>query len=466
MILWVLAGLLSALVVALLAWPLLRPARDTAERASDLAVYKDQLAELDRDVARGVLPAAEAVAARLEIQRRLLAAGGKPGAAAAGPTARSPQAAKVALALLLLLPIGALAIYLDIGHPGLTSEPFASRAPAPAANPQLADLADKLAAKMKANPDDPRGWALLAGAEADLGRFADSAAAYRQAITRVQAKGGTPSAELQSRYGEALAAAAEGQVTEPAKAAFAAALAVDPTDPRARFYLALAEAQAGHLDRALVQWVAIEAQSPADAPWRPMVAAQIEAAAKKLGRDPATLPGRQAASAPPGPASQAGPSAADMAKAAAMTPEQRAAFIDSMVAGLAARLHDHPEDVDGWLRLASAYDKLGRVEAARGAWREAASRAPDRLEAQLGYAASAVPLADKGDPPADFAAAVQRIRKLAPGNALGLYCAGLVARARGDKAEARALWQQVLTLLPAGTPQRQELEAKLAALGQ
>jgi cytochrome c-type biogenesis protein CcmH len=462
MILWVLAGLLSAVVVALLAWPLLRQARAMTEQASDLAVYKDQLAELDRDVARGTVPAAEAAAARLEIQRRLLAAAARPSPAAAAPAARSSPAAKAALAILLLLPAGALAIYLGLGHPGLPAQPFASRERAPVENPQLADLADKLAARMKANPDDPRGWVLLAGAEAELGRFADSAAAYRQAITRTQAKGGTPTAELQSRYGEALAAAANGEVTEPAKAAFVAALAVDPTDPRARFYLALAEAQAGHLDQALKQWVVLEAQSPDGAPWRPMLATQIEAAAKKLGRDPATLPGRQATP----PASPAGPGAEDMARAATMTPEQRAAFIDSMVAGLAARLHDHPEDVDGWLRLANAYRQLGRAEDARGAWREAANRAPDRLEAQLGYAAAAAPLADGGNPPADFAATVQRIRRLAPDNALGLYCAGLIARARGDKAEARTLWQQLVTQLPTGTPQRQELEAKLAALGQ
>lgn len=464
MMFWILAGLLSAIVLALFAWPLIRPRRTAPVGERDLAVYRDQLGELDREVARGLLPESEADAARLEIQRRLLAAAqgnlampeprGGPRALGAGSWAL----------LLLLLPAAAVAIYLDLGTPGLPSVPFASRSPAVTSDHDLVKMVDELSAKMKANPGDPKGWLLLANSEAALGRFKESAEAYAEAISRTPA----PDAELQSRYGEALTLAADGQVTPKAKAVFAAVLALDPKEPRARFYMALAEAQGGHLDVALTQWVALEADSPADAPWRDTLAGEIESTAKQLGRDPATLPGRSPApSAPPASAgSGAGPTAQDMANAANMTPEQQAAFIDSMVSGLAQRLKAQPDDVDGWLKLANAYDKLGRAEDARAAWHEAATRAPDRLDAQLAYASALAPIADTGPLPDDFANVAARIRKLAPGNGLGLYCAGLVARANGDKAGARALWQQVLPLTPEGSPQRKELEAKIAALGQ
>jgi cytochrome c-type biogenesis protein CcmH len=461
MMFWVLVALLSAVVVGLFAWPLIRPQRQKGEAGADLGVYRDQLGELEREVARGLLPESEAAAARLEIQRRLLAAGQMESARPARPEgSRISRPLSWALAL-LVLPAAALAIYFDLGRPGLPAVPFAGRPAAVATDQDLAKIVDMLAAKMKANPGDPRGWTLLAEAEGKLGRYKESAAAYAQAIAQHQAKGDPADAELRSRYGEALAAAADGQVTPQARQAFTAALAIDPKEPRARFYIALAESQAGHVEAALNQWVALEADSPADAPWRPVLAAQIEGAAKQLGRDPATLPGRK-----PPPAAGASPTAEDMAKAASLTPEQRAAFIDSMVSGLAQRLKTAPDDIDGWLKLANAYDKLGRAEDARAAWHEAASRAPDRLDAQLAYAAAAAPIADKGPLPVDFAASVARIRKLAPSNGLGLYCAGLVARANGDKAAAKALWQQVLPLTPEGSLQRQELEAKIADLGQ
>jgi cytochrome c-type biogenesis protein CcmH len=464
MMFWILVGLLSAVVLALFAWPLVRPRRTALGGEPDLAVYRDQLGELDREVARGLLPEAEAASARLEIQRRLLLAAAQGNLPVPEPH-RGPHTLRAgAWALLLvLLPAAAVAIYLDLGTPGLPSIPFASRPPAAARDQELAKLVDSLSAKMKANPSDPEGWSLLAASQAKLGRFKESIEAYAQAISRSQA----PGAELQSRYGEVLTLAADGQVTPRALAAFAATLALDPKEPRARFYTALAESQAGHLEAALTQWVALEADSPADAPWRDTLAAQIESTAKQLGRDPATLPGRNPAPAapPPSAGSGAGPTPEDMTKAANMTPEQRAAFIDSMVSGLASRLKTQPDDIDGWLRLANAYDKLGRAEEASAAWREAANRGPDRLDAQLAYASAMAPIADQGPLPADFAATVARIRKLSPDDGLGLYCAGLVARANGDKAGARALWQKVLPLTPEGSPQRKDLEAKIAALG-
>ena len=468
MTLWILAGLLSAGIVALLAIPFLRGRSTAAGDHPDLAVYRDQLAELEREVGRGLLPETEAASARLEIQRRLLAAAGKEGTAGTGQEQARPRNSRALLAalLLLLLPAAAVAIYLDLGSPRLPALPFAARASTAAQDQQMAALVDQLKARMTAHPEDPRGWLLLAESEGQLGRYAESADDYGRAIARLEASHQPVPAALSSLRGEALTAAADGQVTPAAKAAFNAALTIDPKDARARFYMALADSQAGHLDTALAQWVALEAESPADAPWRAMLATQIDATAKKLGRDPASLPGRKPP--PPAPAAGAppsGPTAEDMAKAAAMTPEQRAAFIGSMVSGLAARLKDRPEDIDGWLRLADAYDKLGRPDDALAAWHEASTRAPARLDAQIAYVAAGAVRAEHGAAPADFEAAVARLTKLAPENPLGLYGTGLVAEARGDKAAAKAAWQKLLPLMPEGSSQRQELEARIAKLG-
>jgi cytochrome c-type biogenesis protein CcmH len=469
MTLWILAGLLSAGVVALLAIPFLRRRSRVAADHPDLAVYRDQLAELEREVGRGLLPEAEAASARLEIQRRLLAAAGKeePAPETGQARRRPPNRRAVVAALLLpLLPAAAMAIYFDLGSPDLPALPFAARASTAAQDQQMAALVDQLKARMTAHPEDPRGWLLLAESEGQLGRYAESADDYGRAIARLEASHQPVPAALPSLRGEALTAAADGQVTPAAKAAFNAALTIDPRDARARFYMALADSQAGHLDTALAQWVALEAESPADAPWRPMLAAQIDATAKKLGRDPASLPGRKPP--PPPPAAGApspGPTAEDMARAAAMTPEQRAAFIGSMVSDLAARLKDHPEDIDGWLRLADAYDKLGRPDDALAAWHEASTRAPGRLDAQIAYAAAGAVRAERGAAPADFEAAVARLTRLAPDNPLGIYTTGLIAEARGDKAAAKAAWQKLLPLMPEGSSQRQQLEARIAKLG-
>ena len=376
--------------------------------------------------------------------------------------------------LLLLLPAAAVAIYLDIGSPDLPALPFADRTAAPAENQQMAAATAQLEAQMKAHPEDPKGWALLAGSEGQLGRYAEAAAAYGKSIALLQAAHQPVPAILPSLQGEALAAAAEGQVTPAAKAAFEAALAIDPKDPRARFYLALggipgrsSRCRACAMGGAGVGLARGCALAPhgggADRGDRQEARARSGEACPAASRRLRSTAADRPTAAPDAPAP--GPSAEDMAKAAAMTPEQRAAFIDSMVKGLADRQKAHPEDIDGWLRLANAYDKLGRADDAFTAWREAATRAPDRLDTQIAYAAAGAVRAERGAPPADFEATVARLRQLAPDNPLGLYCAGLIAEAHGDKAAAKSFWQKLLPVMPEGSPQRQQLEARIAALG-
>jgi len=466
---WLAAGLLTALAVLALLRPLLAPRGDTATARApyDLAVYRDQLAEIERDVARGVLTPEAAEAARTEIERRILAAADAPahgpGSAAAGRGSAPRRLPKMlAGTIAVALPLLALGVYVQLGAPALPGAPVAERAVA--TDDDMAVLVEQLAQRMAERPDDVRGWLLLARSYASLGRYEDSATAYAAAIAH-----GAEGAEVQSAYGEALSAAANGQITVAAKMAFDAALAQDPGEPRARFYLALAKAQTGNLDEALADWVTLEAEAPADAPWRGAVTAQIEQAAAELGLDAAALPGRVALAPLPEPAEpsldERGPDEADMAAAADMTPEERDAFIRGMVANLAARLETTPDDLGGWLRLARAYGVLGEAEKSEEAWARAAALAPDDVDVLLGYAQAIRDASVEEAPlPPEFGATVAKARALDPEHPLGLYLGGLAESAAGNAAAARALWEKLRALLPEGSPERAEIDARLAGL--
>jgi cytochrome c-type biogenesis protein CcmH len=238
------------------------------------------------------------------------------------------------------------------------------------------------------------------------------------------------------------------------------ALSADPGDPTSRFFLALAKAQNQDVEGALADWLTLERQWPPEAPLRQLLSENIDKAARQLGKDPAKLPGRAGGAA--------GPSAEDMAAAEQMTPEQRQAFIESMVARLAAKMKEEPENVEGWIRLANAYGVLKKREEARAAWAEAAKRAPSRLDVQLDYAGALIQGREDlaKTVPAEFPEAVKRIRTLDPENPLGLFYAGVLARAEGRPDEAKALWVKVLALMPEGSPERQQLQREIDTLGK
>jgi len=269
---------MTVLAMALLAGPLIWRRRAAASRdAYNLAVYRDQLAEIERDVARGVLEPGDAEAAKTEIGRRILVLSSAEGRAAA---THSPLA--FAIAAIVLVPFAALALYWDLGSPGLPDEPH----DVVAASPHLdIDAALKqLEAHLAAHPDDLKGWLLLGRTELDLGRYIDAAEAYRHAA---ELSGQRP--VIVGDWAEAQVMAAGGTVNPEAVAAFKTALTDPEAAPRSRFYLALADFQAGDTKKALQEWVDLEATSPDDAAWLPMLRKRIAEAAKSLGVDPASL---------------------------------------------------------------------------------------------------------------------------------------------------------------------------------
>ncbi|MCK6450193.1 MAG: c-type cytochrome biogenesis protein CcmI [Alphaproteobacteria bacterium] len=505
MIFWIVAALLAGGLGFALARPLLRgAAAPPPSRAEyDMTVYRDQLAEIERDRARGVLSDDQAAAARTEVERRLLAAGEARGAAP--PAARSGTAPLIAAGLAVAVPALAIALYVQLGRPGLPGQPLAERRDlrsAPSA--QTADphpggaggtesmqaLTERLAKRMEANPGDPEGWSLLARSYQQLERHREAAVALERAVGLTKREPG-----LLSALAEARIMAADGTVPEQARAELEEVLKSDPKDPRARFYIAMAEGQAGRLQQSLDRLVALAKDTPADAPFLPMVRDRIAGLARELKQDAATvlaaLPQPQAP-APAPPQTQAapsgaerGPGPADMAAAAQMSPEQRQQMIRGMVDGLAQRMEQQPNDVDGWLRLIRAYKVMGEDAKAADAAAKALSANPaarPQIAAtaqQLGVTVAAAPpaaapatsqprpldaAAIRAGTPAGDLGALRRRLDGNPNDREALFQLGLAEAAVGNRIAAAEFWGRLLGQFDPASPEYGALRERLDAL--
>ena len=351
-------GLTIAALLALLV-PLWRKQSDQPARADfDASVFRDQLAEIERDIERGILSKDQGDAVRIEVQRRLLAAIDRE---AEPRPVRSFRRWTTVLPLVLLLPVGAAALYAHLGRP-LPDLPFASRQSDP--DFQMAALAERLEKRLQTEPSAD-GFVTLGATYVHLRRFEEAVAAYRHAI-----KLGAADGDLLASLGEAMVMTDDGAVGPEARQVFQHALMMNRIDPRARFYLGLSDAQVGRYAEAIAIWKDLEKDSAADAPWLPMLREHIREFAKMANLDANAIqpmpPGVK--SAPPDNSAAAADNQSPMADAImAQTPEEQAKTIRSMVEGLAARLEQNPNDKDGWLRLARAYQVLGETEKAKSA---------------------------------------------------------------------------------------------------
>jgi cytochrome c-type biogenesis protein CcmH len=342
MTLWFVFALMTAAAIFAVLWPLGRGGQPRND-ASEAVVYRDQLVEIDRDLAAGLIGASEAEAARVEIGRRLLAAADH---RREPPTASSLRLRRAAALIALVgLPILSVAFYLPLGSPQLADFPLASRTHAPDATQPLDNLVAQVEAHLEKNPTDGRGWNVLAPVLVRLGRYDDAVRAYHNSITY-----NGDSADRRADLGEAMAGAAGGVVTSEAKAEFERAVALDADEVKARYFLGLAAEQDGRGADAASIWNAMLAKAPPDAPWRPL----IQAALVRVG----------------GAAAPALPDGA-MAAAKDMSEADRGAMIHSMVDRLASRLKQNGDDVEGWLRLVRAYMVLGDRDKARSAQADA-----------------------------------------------------------------------------------------------
>lgn len=383
---WLIA---AAMAVLCLGWPALRLLRKRGQGEShaaafDLQVYRDQLREVDRDLARGVVNEADAELARTEISRKILDADR---ALQAGQRTHSaPRAASMAAVVLLLGTMGgAFALYGQLGAPGYPDQPLAERKenaevtrntrprqkaaeemaaaqlPAPPANPRLEELVAQLRDVVDERPDDIEGLRLLARNEANLGNFRDSYAAQSKLIS---ALGEDATSDDFSQFAELLILSTGGYVSPEAEQALARALELDPENGSARYLSGLMLGQIGRPDLAFRYWRGLLENGPPDAPWIPAIRAQIGEVAALAGVE------YQPPAAPAAPALR-GPDADAMAAAQDMTPEERMEMIRGMVSSLSDRLASEGGSPQEWAQLLGALGVLGETDNAQEIWAEA-----------------------------------------------------------------------------------------------
>lgn len=391
MTLWLAIGVISGLTaMALLALLARRRGAEVGRNQFDLNVYRDQLRELERDVEQTLLAPGEAVAARVEIERRMLALSpdGAPADTGQSKTSDRVTAAAVAAAV----PLAALALYLYIGQPNSPDQPFTERRQAiekeQAQAVEMRGAIELLAKRMAENPSDTQGWLLLARSYLAVEQTDKAVDAYAQAFRR-----SNHDLAIGVDYAEAMVIAAGSDRPMPgaARDLFKEVRQAQPLDPKARFYLAVAKARDGDARGALQDWVDLLALSPPDAPWRAIVSGRINEAARQLGIAPASVvptdEAKQLAASlrqsKPAAAGQAardkpapGPSADDVDAAQKMSDGDRQQMVRSMVQRLADRLKDEPGDLAGWQRLLRAYQVLGETAKA--------AEAQKRIEALQG----------------------------------------------------------------------------------
>ena len=373
MIFWLICLVLALVVAGLVVMPLLRPAPVSGD-SPDVAIYRAQLDELDRDVERGVITREEAERARVEVARRLLAA-----SKTAEPVQTKARPTVLLSVIVGLVVLGlTFGLYRTLGVPGYGDLPLQARlatsdemranrpsqvaleaaTPAPPPVDAPADYLtaiDQLRTIAPTRPNDLQAWELLAFHEAELRNYAAAARAQAQVI---EIKGDATEIEDRRRLLDMMVTAAGGFVSPEAEVVLKGILALDEENIPARFYLGALYNQTDRPDVAYRLWRGIvETGDPAQ--FHVAAArAQIEDAAFRAGIEYSLPPLR-------------GPSAADMANAQDMTPEERQDMIGNMVAGLADRLANEGGPASDWARLITAYGVLGDETAARTVWTEA-----------------------------------------------------------------------------------------------
>ncbi|MBC6443515.1 MAG: c-type cytochrome biogenesis protein CcmI [Rhodobacteraceae bacterium] len=374
---WMIICALALIVCAPLALALTHDSDDPGAAAKDIAVYKDQLKEINRDLARGTLAKAEAEAARTEIARRLLAADKRAGAETAA-RASGPRVRAAGFVIIAVVALGGGALYRGFGAPDYQDMPMQDRldavrernenrprqaraealippVPPIEAGERPGTLLKQLRTTVEDRPGDTQGLRLLAGTEMRMGNFK---AAHRAQARLIEALGDAAGAEDWTDLAEYMISAAAGYVSPEAEAALTAALRADPRNPRARYYSGLMLAQAGRPDRAYRVWANLLQESTPTDPWVPPIRSQIHRVALAAGI-PLTSPALH------------GPDAPDITAAENMDAEDRQKMIRGMISGLAGRLTTEGGTAAEWARLIRAYGVLGERARASEIWHEA-----------------------------------------------------------------------------------------------
>lgn len=428
-------ALLTVLVIAWFVRPLLRPAPSAGVDSLGLnaAIYRDQLQALERDLAKGTLSSADYETTVDELQLRLLDDTEAPQHGPRDHSASVWTPARTAFLIALSLPVGAVAMYWWLGTPAAL-DPIAART---AQNDQITQMVDGLAARLKANPDNPQGWAMLARSYKVMGRMQESAQAFANAADSVKAD-----PDLLVEYADVLAVLADNNMEGKPLALVKQALVLNPQHPMGLMMSGVAAYRRADFAGAVRQWEKLLTVLEPGSPDAQQVASDIARARSQAGM-------------PPAPTGQA--PLANATAAQAVTPEK----INQMVERLADRLKTNPDDLAGWARLARAYKVQGRLAEAEQAYGKTGTLLtsdPDLLTQYADVLAMRAGNNLEGRP----LALVNQALALNPKHANALMMAGSAAYQRADYVQAIRHWENVLTVLTPGSPDATQVANEIA----
>lgn len=428
------SALLTLLVIAWLVRPLLRKSSGNGISSEKLnaAIHRDQLQALEADLARGVISPQDFETTRDELQLRLLDDTESFEASPKNKKTGFWTGRRTSVAVGLSLPVMALGLYLELGTPEAINPVAADHT----RNEQLGQMVEALAAKLKDNPNDSKGWVMLAKSYKAMGRFNEAQQAFEKAGDIVKTD-----PELLLEHADVLGVLAGNNLAGKPKQMIEEALRLDPMNPMALMMDGVAFYQSGDYKNAVTRWQKLLDQLQPGSADAQQVQANIDDARAKGG-----LTAGASNVLPPVPAGAA----------AGMTPE----MINQMVDRLAARLKDNPDDLAGWARLARAYKVQNRLDEAIAAYAKTGKLLDTDPDLLTQYA-DALATRDKSlqGQPGEL---VKKALAIAPKHPMALMMAGQAAYQSGNYGAAIGYWKNVLSVLPVNSPDIDLIKAEIA----
>jgi len=431
-------AVLTLLVVAWMVYPLLRKPKGEGISSDKLnaAIHRDQLHALEADLARGVISKQDFETTREELQLRLLDDTESFEAPAASGITGFWSQKRTATVIGVSLPILALGLYLQLGMPAAIDRVASAAANPHGGDEQIKQMIDSLVIKLKNNPDNPSGWAMLGRSYKAMGRFEEAKQAFEKAGPFIS---GNP--DLLVDHAELLGILAGNNLTGKPQEMIEAALRLNPELPMGLMMAGVASYQTGNYANAVTRWEKLLTLVPAGSQDAEQVQANITDARAKAG-----MPAGESNLLPPVPADAA----------AGMTPEK----INQMVDRLAARLKENPDDLAGWARLARAYRVQGRLDEAANAYAKTGKLLDTDADLLTQYADTlAMRASNLQGKPLEL---INQALAIAPKHPMALMMAGQAAYQAGKYAVAIGHWQTALTVLPANSPDTAQITAEIA----
>ena len=465
---WLIISVMVVPTVLLLVRPLLRATASVGLRPDyDLVVYREQLKDLKVDNERGVLSERDYKSSRVEIERRMLAAGSSRDLLTHSDPPTTRRGWRPAAILCVAVPLCTAFLYYKLGSPEIEDQPFSEGevvADRQVTDSEFDEAIASLTSRLANNPNDLEGWVLLARTYAFMERFSESVSAYQEASVLAPTN-----VDVLISLAQSIVVSRDGRVTPSAKGEFEKVLRLDPGNKIARFFLGLEREQAGDLGAAFKIWSDLSADSGAEDLWLPELRARLRVLAEELDRQPDDLEmareNNNRSEVEDAKMDTPGPSAEDVAAAGEMTADERGEMIRGMVERLAARLEEEPNDVEGWKKLGNARRVLGELLEAEQAYGRALGIDPDDFVALEAQAQIALERADGGLIPELTQRNYRRILKLDGRRLDALWYLGLAAKQQSRTEEALDLWQTLLGLLPPDSSDAREVKRKLDEIG-